>query len=114
MCNYAQYEKEWQKTNINLFKFPDKDAKPELYKLWCNKIKTFRRACGKDSFKVTNNTSVCEFYFNISDINVSVGRHIKTLKSNVVPSVFPSSKINHQKINQNGDLLENVTLLLNL
>ena len=68
----------------------------------------------KDSFKVTNNTSVCEFYFNISDINVSIGSHIKTLNPNVVPSVFPSSKINHQKINQNGDLLENVTLLLNL
>ena len=59
-----------------------------LYKLWCNKIKTFRRAGGKDSFKVTNNTYVCEFHFNITDINVSAGRHIKTLKPNVVPSVF--------------------------
>ena len=88
MCKNAQYDKDWQKTNIGLFKFPDKDAKPELYKLWCNKIKTFRRAGGKDSFKVTNNTYVCEFHFNITDINVSAGRHIKTLKPNVVPSVF--------------------------
>ena len=56
--------------------------------MWCNKIKTFRRAGGKDSFKVTNNTYVCEFHFNITDINVSAGRHIKTLKPNVVPSVF--------------------------
>ena len=71
-----------------MFKFPDKDAKPELYKLWCNKIKTFRRDGGKDSLKVTNNTYVCEFHFNITDINVSAGRHIKTLKPNVVPSVF--------------------------
>ena len=73
---------------VGLFKFPDKDAKPELYKLWYNKIKTSRRAGGKDSFKVTNNTYVCEFHFDITDINVSAGRHIKTLKPNVVPSVF--------------------------
>ena len=71
-----------------MFKFPDKDVKPELYKLWCNKIKTFQRVGGKDSFKVTNNTYVSEFQFNITDINVSAGRHIKTLKPNVVPSVF--------------------------
>ena len=71
-----------------MFKFPDKVAKPELYKLWCNKVKTFRRDGGKDSFKVTNNIYVCEFHFNITDINVSAGRHIKSLKPNVVPSVF--------------------------
>ena len=71
-----------------MFKFPDKDAKPELYKLWYNKIKTFRRAGGKDSFKVTNNTYACEFHFDITDINVSAGRHIKKLKPNVVPSAF--------------------------
>ena len=51
--------------------------------LWCNKKKTFQRAGGKDSFKVTNNTYVCEFH--ITDINVSVERHVKTLKPNVVP-----------------------------
>ena len=33
VCKNAQYDKEWQKTNIGLFKFLDKDAKPELYKL---------------------------------------------------------------------------------
>ena len=88
MCKNAQYDRDWQKTNIGLLKFPDKDAKPELYKLWYNKIKTFRRASGKDSLKVTNNTYVCEFHFDITDINVSAGRHIKTLKPNVVPSLF--------------------------
>ena len=87
VCKNAQYDKDWQKTNIGLFKFPDKDAKPELYKLWCNKIKTFRRNGGKDSFKVTNNTYVCELHFNITDINASAGRHIKSLKPNVVPSI---------------------------
>ena len=71
-----------------MFKFSDKDVKPELYKLWCNKIKTFQRVGGKDSFKVTNKTYVSEFQFNITDVNVSAGRHIKTLKPNVVPSVF--------------------------
>ena len=54
VCKKAQYEKDWQEHTVGLFKFPDKFAKPELYKLWCNKIKTFRKAGGKDSF--TNNT----------------------------------------------------------
>ena len=88
MCKNAEYDKNWQKTNIGLFKFPDQNPNPELYKFWCNKIKEFRRSGGKDSFKVTNNTHVCEFYFNITDINVSVGRLIKTLKPNAVPLVF--------------------------
>ena len=43
---------------IALLEFPDKDSKPELYKLWCNNIKTFQRARGIDSFRVTNNTYV--------------------------------------------------------
>ena len=94
MCKNAQYDRDWEKTNIGLFKFPDKDAKPELYKLLYNKIKTFRKAGGKDSFKVTNNTYVCEFHFDITDINVNAGRHIKTLKPNVVPSVFTFIKKN--------------------
>ena len=83
VCKNAQYDRDWQKTNIVLFKFPDKDAKPELYKLSYNKIKTFRRAGGKLQI-----THVREFHFDITDINVSAGRHIKTLKPNVVPSVF--------------------------
>ena len=88
-----------------MFKFPDKDAKPELYKLWCNKIKTFQRAGGKCSFKVTNNTYACKFHFNITDINVSARCHIKTLKPNVVPSVRTFIK---------NKSPENVTLKLNL
>ena len=88
VCKNAQYDRDWQKTNIGLFKIPDKDAKPKLYKLRCNKIKIFRRTAWKDSLKVTNNTYVCEFYLHITDINVSVGRHIKTLKRNAAPSAF--------------------------
>ena len=65
MCKNAQCDKYWQKTNIGLFKFPDKDAKPELYKLWRNKIKTFQRTGGKDSFKVTFNTYVYEFHLTL-------------------------------------------------
>ena len=94
VCENAQYDRDWQKTNIGLFKFSDKDANPELYKLWYNKIKTFRRAGGKDSFEVTNNTYVCEFHFDITDINVSTERHIKTLKPNVGSSI---SLYLHQK-----------------
>ena len=121
VCKNVQYDKDWQKTNIGLFKFPDKDAKPELYKLWCNKIRTFQRAGGKDSFKVTNNIYVCGFHFNITDTNVrcqmSVLDVTKTLKSNVVPSVFTFIKNKSSiktTINQNGDLLENATLILKL
>ena len=88
VCKNAQYDKEWQKMNIGLFKIPNKYAKPKLYTLRCNKIKTFRRTAWKDSLKVTNNTYVCGFYFHITDINVSVGRHIKTLKPHVAPSAF--------------------------
>ena len=87
-CKNTQYDGDWKKTNIALFKFPDKERKPDLYKAWFNKIKTFRRKGGKDAFTVTNNTYVCEFHFEISDIQVSAGRHIKTLKNNVIPSVF--------------------------
>ena len=94
VCKNAQYDGDWQKTNIGLFKFPDIDAKPELYKFWYNKIKTFRRAGWKDSFKVTNNTYVCEFHFDITDINVSAGRHIKTLKPDVIPSLLTFIKKN--------------------
>ena len=78
VCKNAQYGKDCQKRNIGLFQFPAKYAKPELYKLWCNKINIFRRAVWKGSFKVTNNTYVCEFHFDITDINVSAGCHIKT------------------------------------
>ena len=41
------------------------------YKLLSNTIKTLQRAGGKDSFKVTNNTYVCEFHLNITHTNVS-------------------------------------------
>ena len=41
-----------------------------------------------------------------SEFNFNIGRHIKTLKPNVVPSVFTFIKRNHQKINH--DLLENL------
>lgn len=88
VCKYAQYEKDLQKTNTSLFKFPDTDAKPELHKLRCNKIKTFSRAGGRDSVKITNNTYVSEFHFIITDIHVSAGSHIKTSKPNVAPSEF--------------------------
>ena len=51
VCKNAQYDKDWQKTNIGLFKFPDKDAKPELYKLCCNKIKNSEELVGKIHLK---------------------------------------------------------------
>ena len=57
---------------------------------------------------------VCEFNFSVTDINVSAGCLIKTLKPNAVLSVLPSSKTNRQNINQNIDLLESITLFLNL
>ena len=101
VCKNTQYYKDWQKTNIGLFKFPDKDAKPELYKVWCNKIKTFRKAGGKNSLEVTNDTYVCELHDNITDINVSAGPNMKVLKPNVVPSVFSFIKNKSSKNQSN-------------
>ena len=88
VCKNAPYYKDLQKMSMGLFKFPYKDAKPELYKLWRSKIKAFQRTRPKDSFKVTNNTYFCEFHFNITDIIVTARLNIKTLKPNIVPSVF--------------------------
>ena len=92
-CKNAQYDKETKKTNIGLFKFPDNARKPDLYKAWYNKIKNFRRKGRNDLFTVTNNTYVCEFHFAISDIQVSAGRHIKTLKDKAIPSLFTFKKM---------------------
>ena len=50
-------------------------------------------------------THVCEFHINITDVIISAGRRIKTLKPNVVPLLFTYLPY---------VLLENVTLLLNL
>ena len=61
-------------------------------KIRYNKIKTFLRAGEKDSFQVIDNTYVCKSHFNITDMNVSTGRHRKKLKPNVVPSVFSFKK----------------------
>ena len=40
------------------------------------------------SFNFLFRALVREFHFEISDIQVSAGRHIKTLKNNVIPSIF--------------------------
>ena len=61
-------------------------------KIRYKKTKTFRRACEKDSFQVIDNTYVCKFHFNITDMNVSTGRYRKKSKPNVVPSVFTFKK----------------------
>ena len=46
VCKNAQYDKD-----IDLLKFPDKDAKPELCKLWCNKSKHSKKLEGKIRLK---------------------------------------------------------------
>ena len=61
-------------------------------KIRYNKIKTFRRTDEKDSFQVIENTYVCKFHFNITDMNVSTGRNRKKSKANVVPSAFTFKK----------------------
>ena len=50
VCKNGQHYRDSHETNMDMFKFPDKDLKVELCKLWCNKIKTFCRASDKDSF----------------------------------------------------------------
>ena len=51
-CCIPVYDKDSQKTNIGLCKFSDKDAKPERYKLWCNKIKHSKELEGKIRLKL--------------------------------------------------------------
>ena len=51
------YTVDGEKTGIHFFKFPMKN--PEKLK-WCNLIK---RQDGKDNFKVTNGTYVCQNHF---------------------------------------------------
>ena len=82
-----------KKANIGLFKFPDTDGKPDLYKLWFNKIKAFHRPGMRDSFSITQHifcfidTLFREFNINITDINFSAGNHRKTLK--LIDDIFP-------------------------
>lgn len=75
MCENTQYDKHGKKTNIGLFKFPDREKKPQLYKVWFNKTKIFAGLAGKISFEI----QMTQFHFKITDINVSTGRHRKTV-----------------------------------
>ena len=81
------------KTNIDLFSFPNKEKNPDIYKSWCQQIHKFRRKGGKDPFKITKNTKVCEFHFKPEEIKISIGREIKSLKTGFeVPSIYPFKK----------------------
>ena len=92
-CGSSQYGNQINKTNIALFSFPNKEKNPDIYKSWCQEIHKFRRKGGKDAFKITKNTKVCEFHFKPEEIKISIGRGIKSLKTGFeVPSIYPFKK----------------------
>ena len=76
------YNNDGEKSGIHFFKFPDKN--PEKQK-WCNAIK---RQDGKDGFKVSNNTFICQDHFIESDIrkNPNTWRLNKGVESMVITS----------------------------
>ena len=61
-CSNTFYCADGERTENHFFKFPLKN--PEKLQ-WCNLIK---RQDGKDNFKVTNETYLCQAHFKDSDI----------------------------------------------
>lgn len=61
-CYQTFYKKDGSKSGVHFFKFPQ--TNPEKNR-WCNLIK---RQDGKDNFKVSANTYVCQHHFKDSDI----------------------------------------------
>ena len=75
------------------FPFLTKKKNPDIYKSWCQEIHKFRRKGGKDAFKITKITKVCEFHLKPEEIKISIGRGIKSLKTGFeVPSIYPFKK----------------------
>lgn len=91
-CGSAQYDRLKNKTNISLFRFPNKEKNPGLYKLWVQEVNKFRRKGGSDGFAINENTRICECHFKNDDISISSCQGIKKLKKDVVPSIFSFRK----------------------
>ena len=97
-CGSSQYDRNMNKTNISLFSFPNKEKKPDVYKSWCREIHKFRRKGGKDGFKITKSTKVCELHFKPEEIKRTMGRGIKTLRTGrEVPSIYSFKKTNPKR-----------------
>ena len=97
-CGSAQNDKHKQKINIALFSFPNKEKKPEVYKVWYKEIQKYRRKGGDDGFKINKYTKVCEFHFKEEEIKISIGCGIKTLKTgNEVPSIYKFKQTTSEK-----------------
>ncbi|XP_057297120.1 uncharacterized protein LOC130626026 [Hydractinia symbiolongicarpus] len=58
---------------------------PSLRKVWCNRIK---RVDGKNNFRVTNYTVLCEKHFEKSDIIRPPGGTLRKLKKGAKPMLF--------------------------
>ena len=82
-CKSTQI-RESMKTGIGFFTLPT-DTK--LNKQWKNVISQYRRKGTGDNFNI-GKARICEHHFKREEIKVSLGRGIKSLNKNVVPSVF--------------------------
>ncbi|XP_057294701.1 uncharacterized protein LOC130623245 [Hydractinia symbiolongicarpus] len=78
----VEFEGERITSALSFFQFP-KD--PSLRKVWCNRIK---RVDGKDNFRVTNYTVLCEKHFEKSDIIRPPGGTLRKLKKGAKPMLF--------------------------
>ena len=89
MCKNAQYDKDVIKKRTEAcLNFQVKmQGQNYVIVVGITKSKHSEELEGKLRLKLQV-THVCEFHFNITDINVSGDHHIKTLKHNVVPSLF--------------------------
>ena len=61
-CYQTFYKPDGSKSGIHFFKFPQKNPQKNR---WCSLIK---RQDGKDDFKVSNNTFICQLHFKANHL----------------------------------------------
>lgn len=76
-CGSREYYSDGTRTNIHFFKFPSKNP---VRNVWCNLVK---RQHGRDGFKVTENTVICDRHFTVNDIYRPPGGTRSRLKQGI-------------------------------
>lgn len=73
-CSNRNYNPDGSPSSFSFFKFPTKNPSRNV---WCNLVK---RQHGRDGFKVTENTVICDQHFKESDIHRPPGGSRRRLK----------------------------------
>lgn len=66
-CNSYEYNSDGSRNSLSFFTFPTHGAKK---KRWCSLIK---RQDGRDGFRISKSTVICEKHFKESDLRKSLG-----------------------------------------